>query len=58
VHRAVGESFIYLHEDWLRAWLMAKNKGIKAMTCPQFSISRFDTIREIWMTAVTRHKAS
>jgi hypothetical protein len=26
VHRAVGESFIYLHEDWLRAWLMAKNK--------------------------------
>jgi hypothetical protein len=32
----VEDSFESLHEDQLCAWLRAKNKGLKAMTYPQF----------------------
>jgi hypothetical protein len=30
---------------------------MKAAACPQFPVSRFDAIREIWLTAAARHKA-
>jgi hypothetical protein len=58
VHHAVVDSFESLCEDRLRAWLRAKNKGMKAAASPQFPMSRFDAIREIWLTATARRKAA
>jgi hypothetical protein len=48
VHRAVEDSSESLREDRLRAWLRAKNKGMKASTSMQIPASRFeDAIREV-----------
>jgi hypothetical protein len=52
VHRAVEDSFESLHEYRVRAWLRAKNKGMKAVASLQIPASRFDdAIREVWMSA-------
>jgi hypothetical protein len=59
VHRTVEDSFESLGKDQVRAWLRAKNKGMKAATSLQIPTSRFDdAIREFWMPDVARRKAA
>jgi hypothetical protein len=58
VHCAVEDSFESLREDRVRAWLRAKNKGMKVAASLQITASRFDdAIREVWMSVAARHKA-
>jgi hypothetical protein len=48
VHRVGEDSFKSLHEDRARAWLKAKNKGMKAVASPQIPVSSLDNaIREV-----------
>jgi hypothetical protein len=55
----VEDSFESLHEDWVHAWLRAKNKGMKAVASLQIPASRFDEVLcEVWMSAATRRKAA
>jgi hypothetical protein len=42
VHRAVEDSFQSLREDRVRAWLRAKNKGMKVAASLHIPASRFD----------------
>jgi hypothetical protein len=58
VHHMVEDSFESLSEDRLRGWPAAKNKGMKATTCPWFPVSRLSAIHEIWMIVATRRKAT
>jgi hypothetical protein len=56
----VEDSFETLREDRVRVWLRVKKKGKeagRAVCCPQFPISRFDEIAEIWMVNAARRKA-
>jgi hypothetical protein len=62
VHHVVDDFFDFLREKWLRAWMRAKKKKGKkngcASTCPQFPVSRFDEIAEIWVAVVARRKVT
>jgi hypothetical protein len=58
VHHTVEHSFESLRGDRMRAWLRAKNKWMKAAACSHFPIRRFNTIREIWLTAAARRKTA
>jgi hypothetical protein len=59
VHRVVEDSFESLHEDWVCAWLRAKNKGMKAVTSLRTPACRFDNaICEVWMPIAARRKAA
>jgi hypothetical protein len=59
VHRAVEDSFESLREDRIRAWLRAKNIGMKASSSLQIPANRFDNvIHEVWMSATARRKAA
>jgi hypothetical protein len=59
VHHAVEDSFETLCEDQVRAWLRAKNKGMKAAASLQIPASWFDdTIHEVWMSTAARRKAA
>jgi hypothetical protein len=59
VHHMVEDSFKSLCEDQVRAWLRAKNKGMKAMSSLQIPASRFDdAIHEFWMPDAARRKAA
>jgi hypothetical protein len=59
VHHTMEDLFESLQEDWVRAWLRAKDKGMKAGASLQIPGSRFDdAICDVWMSTVARRKAA
>jgi hypothetical protein len=59
VRRAVEDSFESLREDWVRAWLRAKNKGMKAAAALQIPANSFnDAICEVWLPTPARRRAA
>jgi hypothetical protein len=59
VHRTVEDSFESLREERVHAWLMAKNKVMKASASLQIPTSKFDdAIHEVWMSAAARSKTA
>jgi hypothetical protein len=59
VHHAVKDSFEYLCEDLMRAWLGQEQRYEGNVFFTFSPVSRFDDmIHEIWMTATARRKAT